>query len=303
MLQSSVIQRMIPVIILVWVMYVLFKLHQPALLLWCMPVLILYYGFKSIDHPVQRIIFCTFGIVISFIVITLNSITGLLFILPLVIAYVIANAQHKKKLKQQRHDYILNYLFPALIQQRFLNQYPLTQAEMEQVELGLKQFFLIALERRGKVAMPSKIVDEYWHAFLLSTRHYQLFCEKAFGRVLHHLPEAHDPVSPHRITHFSPPMVNAYVGAKAVSRQIPAMTLSGFPLLFMLDQALGVDQGFYYDHLVFTRLEQQIERDDRHNGTDAGSCGASLVDGCGESGGGADGCGCSSSCGGGCGGD
>ena len=36
--------------------------------------------------------------------------------------------------------------------------------------------------------MPSKAVDEAWHEMILMTREYTEFCERAFGRYLHHTP-------------------------------------------------------------------------------------------------------------------
>jgi len=36
--------------------------------------------------------------------------------------------------------------------------------------------------------MPSEIVYVAWHEFLLFTREYQVFSQKAMGRFLHHTP-------------------------------------------------------------------------------------------------------------------
>jgi hypothetical protein len=36
--------------------------------------------------------------------------------------------------------------------------------------------------------MPSQVVDVAWHAFILSTRTYEEFCQNAFGPFLHHMP-------------------------------------------------------------------------------------------------------------------
>lgn len=38
------------------------------------------------------------------------------------------------------------------------------------------------------VAMPSQVVDDGWHEFILFTRSYKSFCKKALGRFLHHTP-------------------------------------------------------------------------------------------------------------------
>jgi hypothetical protein len=36
--------------------------------------------------------------------------------------------------------------------------------------------------------MPSQVVDDAWHEFILFTRQYQQFCERGLGRFLHHTP-------------------------------------------------------------------------------------------------------------------
>jgi hypothetical protein len=36
--------------------------------------------------------------------------------------------------------------------------------------------------------MPSRIVDDLWHQFILYTHEYQQFCAEAFGRFMHHTP-------------------------------------------------------------------------------------------------------------------
>lgn len=48
---------------------------------------------------------------------------------------------------------------------------------------GLRDYFQIC-NQAGKrsVAMPSEAVDTAWHEFILFTRSYQHFCQKAIGR-------------------------------------------------------------------------------------------------------------------------
>jgi hypothetical protein len=42
----------------------------------------------------------------------------------------------------------------------------------------------------ARLSMPSVLVDDMWHKFLLHTRDYAAFCDAAFGRFLHHEPES-----------------------------------------------------------------------------------------------------------------
>ena len=61
--------------------------------------------------------------------------------------------------------------------------------QRQYVARGLRQFFLAYLKGSlQRVAMPSQVVDDLWHEFILFTREYQMFCERAFGRFLHHTP-------------------------------------------------------------------------------------------------------------------
>lgn len=39
-----------------------------------------------------------------------------------------------------------------------------------------------------RLPMPSEMVDEVWHQFILFTRDYDNFCRSVFGRFIHHQP-------------------------------------------------------------------------------------------------------------------
>lgn len=41
---------------------------------------------------------------------------------------------------------------------------------------------------KTNIPMPSDVVDEIWHEFILHTRDYASFCDKYLGRFLHHVP-------------------------------------------------------------------------------------------------------------------
>lgn len=48
--------------------------------------------------------------------------------------------------------------------------------------------FLWAASQASSNTIPSPLIDEGWHAFILFTRDYADFCQKYFGEYLHHLP-------------------------------------------------------------------------------------------------------------------
>ncbi len=74
----------------------------------------------------------------------------------------------------------------------------LPEGMIDDAVMGLKNYLLAHAHvqfaprtlKRVHLAMPSAGVEALWHAFLLDTRAYAAFCEKAFGRLLHHAPAA-----------------------------------------------------------------------------------------------------------------
>lgn len=66
----------------------------------------------------------------------------------------------------------------------------------ELIDTGLRQWLrcCAAALRDGQViGMPSHAVDEAWHGLILCTARYASFCDKAYGRFLHHHPEGGAP--------------------------------------------------------------------------------------------------------------
>ena len=91
------------------------------------------------------------------------------------------------------------------------------------------------------VSMPSQVIDDAWHEFILSTRIYEKFCAKALGSFLHHTPaEA-----------MSTPTL-AKGGIKRAWRlacaldQINPKNPDRLPFIFALDGLLNIDNGFTY---------------------------------------------------------
>ena len=136
---------------------------------------------------------------------------------------------------------------PAFLRGRLKAAHPqLDDAALREVELGLRQFFAACALAEGRyVAMPSKVVDTLWHEFILHTRGYEAFCQRAFGRLLHHTPaEALPPGSARGGTQFQG-LRRAWDGAcreEGLDPRRPAR----LPRLFALDAALGIAGGYVY---------------------------------------------------------
>jgi hypothetical protein len=59
-----------------------------------------------------------------------------------------------------------------------------------EVERGLREWLLCcAYRRRRPLGMPSRAADFAWHASILDTAEYRVFCDEAYGRFLDHFPE------------------------------------------------------------------------------------------------------------------
>jgi hypothetical protein len=144
---------------------------------------------------------------------------------------------------RSRQIFLAQYLMPDAVLGRFRQKHPaLNGAQEALVREALQQYFLICQRVRGKfVSMPSQVVDDLWHDFILFTRHYREFCDKAFGRFLHHTP----------VEAMSTPTL-ATAGIRRTwfhacrIEGIDPKNPSRLPLLFALDAQLGIANGFFY---------------------------------------------------------
>ena len=89
-----------------------------------------------------------------------------------------------------RAHYIRSFSLPPGLYERLRKKRPdLELKDCQLVARALRQFFLAYLTSgRRFVSMPSQVTDDLWHEFILYTKAYQSFCDKAFGRFLHHTP-------------------------------------------------------------------------------------------------------------------
>lgn len=146
--------------------------------------------------------------------------------------------------ESHREAFIQNYQWPPGLLERFAEKHPdLTPAQREQVVRGLRQFFLVHLRSDcDYVSMPSRVVDDLWHEFILYTREYRDFCSRAFGKFLHHLPSAA----------LSPVRKRSNVGLRRTwwwacqAESINPRKPDRLPLLFAIDRQLAIPKGFHY---------------------------------------------------------
>lgn len=155
----------------------------------------------------------------------------------------VAAIQWRAKVKLKRLEFIEGYRWPKGLLAALQRQHPgLAQRDAELVAQGLRQFFRVhLLSGRQPMAMPSQVVDDLWHAFILYTRAYDAFCRGAFGRFFHHTPAS--VLGKNR-------RINADLRRCwwwcCRDESIDARQPSRLPLLFALDAKFGIANGFRY---------------------------------------------------------
>jgi hypothetical protein len=203
----------------------------------------------------------------------------------------------KKANSAKRENYITGYSFHPGIVGKLSQKHPqLTDQEIELAMQALKDYFLMCLRSRRKlVSMPSQIVDDAWHEFILSTRIYQGFCRQAFGYFLHHTPA----VAMATPTQAKEGIKRAWRLACA-HEKIDPKSPAKLPLIFAIDGILNIPGGFTYQ-LHCDRAASDIGG--VYCASDIG-CSSGCVGNSGSSDA-SDSSGCSGDggCGGGCGGD
>ncbi|MBK8319695.1 MAG: hypothetical protein IPL05_14520 [Betaproteobacteria bacterium] len=145
--------------------------------------------------------------------------------------------------RQRRAAYIDNFPYQKWLDQRLAERRPeLTAEQRGEVFVGLRDYFQICrIARRRMVSMPSQVVDDAWHEFILFTRQYDKFCRHGFGRFLHHTPAA-AMSSP---TQASDGIRRAWRLACAIEKIDPKKP-ERLPRLFALDATLAIAGGFIY---------------------------------------------------------
>jgi hypothetical protein len=165
-----------------------------------------------------------------------------------------------KLVRARRAEFIREFSLPPGLYDKLRQKHPdLSLKDCQLVGHALRQFFLAYL-KSGKeyISMPSQVVDDLWHEFILYTRNYAQFCRGAFGSFLHHTPAA-------------------VLGGKRKSNDglrrcwwqvcreenINPRRPTRLPLLFALDRKLQIKNGFLY----VIDCKNQVEREKVANRT------------------------------------
>lgn len=194
-------------------------------------------------------------------------------------------AYSRYSLQLKRESYIRQFVFPNSVLQSVKKTYPqLEDKDLFLVARALRAYFLVHLRAHGRtVGMPSRVVDVLWHDFILDTKAYHRFCQRAFGAFFHHIP-AGRPVS----SSSRNEALHLTWRLACLEENLDPGKATRLPLLFAIDAKLKIPDGKSYD----LDSMRYIPRDDSSGCSGSGCSGGSDCDS-----------GCSGGCGGGCGGD
>jgi hypothetical protein len=144
-----------------------------------------------------------------------------------------------------RRQFVRDAALPRFLISKLLAAYPqMKPGDAELVLRGLRQFFMAHLRSGRKfVGMPSKVVDAAWHEFILHTQAYQLWCESAFGSLLHHTPA--EVLGGSNAKRNDGLRRTWYWACKEES--IDPRNPTRLPLLFALDKKFGIEGGYRYE--------------------------------------------------------
>jgi hypothetical protein len=124
------------------------------------------------------------------------------------------------------------------------------------VDTGLRQWLRCcapALRDNQVIGMPSHAVDEAWHGLILCTARYAAFCDKAYGRFLHHHPDGGAPAD-----------VPMDPLGEQLRRTVIAWSMVAKPgeqcVLWDLDERVGVDEPWGIDLARVEAIEADLTR-------------------------------------------
>lgn len=178
--------------------------------------------------------------------------------------------------RASRERLIDTYPFPPAIKDNVRQAYPhLTDAQADKVMDGLREYFqLCNIAGKRMVAMPSQAVDTAWHEFILFTRKYQYFCEKALGKFLHHTP-----AEAMRTPTQAQQGIKTAWKISCFREKLSPNSPQRLPLLFAMDAELAIADGFHYTVNCQKTGEGYCAS---HIGCGSGCGGCSGGDGCGS---------------------
>lgn len=85
---------------------------------------------------------------------------------------------------------LLDFEAPYVLERLLKRGIVKDREEYEHLFAEMKKYLWLTANYASGLSMFSLRVDEIWHQFILFTKQYHDFCERFFGRYMHHLPES-----------------------------------------------------------------------------------------------------------------
>lgn len=239
-------------------------------------------------NPVSYFMAMLTALVVPFLFFKIDAVyAGLMSVLFILILIVVYNSNEVKRYRINRSfKYIKNYKIPQTAILKFNLKRKLNSEQLLKTVEALKQFFMIYSlqihdKNNHKYAMPSKVADELWHEFMLSSKDYSEFCERAFGQFLHHTPDSPDSHHENKgFIQFSKPSFNkplykevlvTHDNLNKIKKNHELYMIGGIPAIFALDSYLNIDDGFYYSQDSIHQMELQMALHNKTVARDTGS--------------------------------
>ena len=169
---------------------------------------------------------------------------------------------------RERDAYLESYNFPEPIINKFKEKHSsLSDEDIALVIKGLKNYFYISSHSNGVLIMPSIVIDDLWHEFLLYSREYRSCCDNAFGDFFHH--------SPNDTKLFNVEMARFLAWEKSCELEgLSPFETFKLPLIFEIDKLLKIKDGLHYDitkeRYWYNKYFEKLEEERRSS---CGSCG------------------------------
>lgn len=204
------------------------------------------------------------------------------FFITLLISKLIMEIQ--KHIDKKPFNY--EYQFPPSVLERWKANYPLlNEQHFALAQKALLQFFEFIYykninsvnQNKQAAVMVSEIADQLWHEFILNTQDYSDFCEKTFGKYIHHKPNNKDVTYDWTDKEISLNMMHLY----RHTRDNYYNSVKNTPLIFTIDEALHIPNGYKFD---IKKIEEQNKKitDDEEEKNKNSSISCSSCSGCGD---------------------
>lgn len=175
----------------------------------------------------------------------------MIYLLAFVTVSIIIFSIYKSVKYDQRKNFIENFDYLTILKNKTINN-----SDTENVIKGLKQFFLICLENKMQimslpsktVGLPSKVISMVLKEFMTSSsKEYELFCKKAFGKLLHYTASEKMNSEPIEcgISESTFALVNTWNSACKIE-EMDNIKPNKLPIIFAIDKESGIKNGLVY---------------------------------------------------------